>query len=237
MQQICRLVVFVVTAVVFAYVGPVSADHFLIVNHGNSNSTNCDVIEASLSNLGHSFTRLPSWEAVLLTPSDVRNSFNATFWMGVPTLTEHDWCMALMDSGGNLLVASNDFGYNCRNDPIYTTYFEATYMGDTCADGPLEGHGIMEGIDFVLAWDPFPDCFDIVGTNGTVIFTVSPFYGDHAAGTAIERTPLTESYRGVYLSWDFKYTPEADRDAITAVLTSHLSEPTTPVELQSFSIE
>jgi hypothetical protein len=59
----------------------------------------------------------------------------------------------------------------------------------------------------------------------------------NAAGTVIERTPVTETYRGVYLAWDFQYTPATEVDAIVDALVVYLSQPVVPVELMSFSVE
>lgn len=212
-----------------------SADNFLVINDGSSNALNCDAIEAELTALSHTFTRLNSADAILLTPNDVMTTYNATFYMGTASSgSEADWCMALMDAGGNLLVADNDFGYFMNSNLIYTTYFEATYVSDAGSDGTLTGQGIMAGINPDISADPYPDDFTIAGTNGTVIFDAP---STNAAGTAIERTPVSETYRGVYLAWDFQYTPAADRNAIVAALVGYLSEPVIPVELMSFSIE
>jgi hypothetical protein len=213
-----------------------SADNFLIVNDGGANNANSTAIEAELTALSHTFVRMDSSAATALTPNDVMTTYNATFYMGLPSSgTEQTWCIALMDAGGNLLVADNDFGFNYGGGgyPMYTTYFESTYVSDAGSDGTLTGQGIMTGINPDISSDPYPDDFTIAGTNGTVIFDAP---STNAAGTAIERTPVTETYRGIYLAWDFQYTPAADRNAIVAALVSYLSQPI-PVELMSFSIE
>ncbi|MGD8441835.1 MAG: hypothetical protein PVG53_14985 [Holophagae bacterium] len=225
-------------AVLIAAVGitaTASADNFLVVN--DTSSTSCDTIEAALTALTHTFTRLTTAETTALTPNDVMTTYNAVFWMGSPSSgTEHDWCMALMDAGGNLLVADNDFGYFYGGGtyPIYTTYFESTYVSDAGSSGTLTGQGIMTGINPDISSDPYPDDFTISGANGTVIFDAP---STNVAGTAIERTPVTETYRGIYLSWDFVNTSAADVNSITAAIVAYLSEPVIPVELMSFSIE
>lgn len=222
-----------------AVAGVASAGHFLVVNDGGSNATNCTAIEASLTTLSHTFTELTSANAILLTPNDVRTTYNATFYIGIPsTGAEQAWCVALLDAGGNLLVADNDFGYNYGNGtyPLYSTYFEATYVSDAGSDGVLTGVGIMAGINPDISSDPYPDDFTITGTNGTCIFT-APAPSVNCSGTAIERTPTAEQYRGIYLPWDYQYTPAALRDSITTQIVTYLSEAVVPVELQSFTIE
>ncbi len=216
---------------------PASADHFLIVNDGGANSTSCATIEAALTGFGHTFDRVTSSAAVALTANDVRNTYNATFYMGVASSgAEQTWCMAVMDAGGNLLIADNDFGYSYGSGvyPMYTTYFESTYVSDSGSDGVLTGQGIMAGINPDISADPYPDDFTITGTNGSVIF-VAP--STNAAGTFIERTVGAETYRGIYLAWDFVNTSAAEVNAIVDVLVVQLSQPLLPVELMSFSIE
>ena len=78
--------------------------------------------------------------------------------------------VALLGAGGNLLVADNDFGYFLNADPLYTTYFESTYVSDSGSDGVLTGQDIMAGINPDISADPYPDDFTIAGTNGVVIF-------------------------------------------------------------------
>lgn len=216
--------------------GVSSADHFLIVN--DSSSTSCDAIEASLTALGHTFTREAATSAVLLTPTEVRTDYNATFWMGNPTVSgpEPPWCIALMSDGGNLMVADNDFGYYNQGQVIYTTYFESTYVSDSGSDGTLTGQDFMAGIDPDISADPYPDDFTITGANGVIIFDAP---SGNVAGTAIERTPVTEQYRAIYLAWDYVNTPSAtrDTDAITTEIVTYLSEPVIPVELMSFIVE
>lgn len=216
---------------------PASADHYLVVNDGGLNAANCDTIEAALTGFGHTFDRLDSSAAVLLTANDVRNTYNATFYMGIASSgTEHDWCMALMDTGGNLFIADNDWGYNYGGGtyPMYTTYFESAYVADSGSSGVLAGQGIMAGINPDISGDPYPDDFTITGTNGSVIFDAP---STNAAGTFIERTVGAETYRGIYLAWDFQYTPASDVTAIVDVLIIQLSQPLLPVELMSFSVE
>jgi hypothetical protein len=226
---------FLVLAVIATSIAaiPASADHFLVVN--DSSTTSCDTIEAALTTSGHTFARLDTAGATALTANDVRNTYNGTFWMGSPSSgTQNDWLTALMDAGGNVMVADNDFGYFNNAQPIYTVYFESTYVSDSGSDGVLTGQGIMAGINPDISADPFPDDFTISGTNGSVIF-VAP--STNAAGTSIVRTVGAETYRGIYLSWDFVYTPAAAVPAIVSALVTQLSQPLLPVELMSFSIE
>jgi hypothetical protein len=221
-----------------AVAGVASAGHFLVVNDGNSNASNCTAIETSLTTLSHTFTRLTSADAILLTPTEVRTTYNATFYIGNPSTSpaEQAWCIALLDAGGNLLVADNDFGYSYGTSSLYTTYFEATYHSDAGSDGVLTGAGIMAGINPDISGDPYPDDFTISGAHGSCIFT-APAPSTYCAGTAIERTPTAEQYRGIYLPWDYQYTPAALVDSITTQIVTYLSEAVVPVELQSFTIE
>lgn len=230
------LLVLVVTVTLVAAI-PAWADHYLVVNDGGVNEVHCVTIEVVLTTLGHTFTRLDSSAAVALTANDVRNTYNATFYMGVASSgTEQDWAIALMDAGGNLMIADNDWGYNYGSGgyPMYTTYFEATYGTDSGSAGVLTGQGIMSGINPDISADPYPDDFTISGTNGSVIFDAP---SGNAAGTYIERTVGAETYRGIYLAWDFANTTESDITAIVDVFVVQLSQPVLPVELMSFSIE
>ncbi len=57
------------------------------------------------------------------------------------------------------------------------------------------------------------------------------------AGTAIERTQVTESYRAIYLAWDYVNTSAGEIDAITTQIATYLAEAMIPVELMTFTIE
>lgn len=220
-----------ISALLLALAVPASADHFLVVN--DFSTTSCDTIEAALTGFGHTFDRLDGATATALTPNDIRNTYNGTFWMGSPSTGatgQSAWLVLLFNAGGNLLVADNDFGYFNNAEPLYTTYFQATYVSDSGSDGALTGQGIMAGINPDISADPYPDDFTISGADGTVIF-VAP--SSNAAGTSIE----TAVYRGIYLAWDFVYTPAADVNPIVAAIVTQLSQPLLPVELMSFSIE
>lgn len=220
-----------------AVTGVASAGHFLVVNDGSTSSV--AAIETSLTSLSHTFTELTSANAILLTPLEVRSTCNATLYLGIPSSgAEQAWCVALLDAGGNLLVADNDFGYYYGNGtyPLYSTYFESTYVSDAGSDGVLTGVGIMAGINPDISADPYPDDFTVTGTNGSCIFT-APAPSVNCAGTAIERTPAGEQYRGIYLAWDYAYTSAAEINPLTTQIVAYLSEAVVPVELQSFTID
>ncbi len=226
----CMTVTLVVVALALA--GPAAAGHFLVVNDGNA--TACDALEGALTAGSHTFTRLTTADALLLAANDVLAAYDATFWLGIPAgAGEADWLMALMDAGGPVMVAENDFGWSMGSHPVYVTYFEATYVSDAGSDGQLTGLGIMAGIDPDISADPYPDDFTISGTNGSVIFEAP---SNNAAGAIIERTVGANTYRGVYLAWDFQYTPAADLNDITDAMVGYLTG-VIPVELQSFSVE
>lgn len=214
----------------FAIAGAASADHFLIVQEDTDAAT---AMEASLTANSHTFVTVDAATGTAMTPNDVMTTYNATFYLGPPSSgTEQDWCVALMDAGGNLLVADNDFAYYyCDGvNAMCTDYFESTYVSDAGSDGLLTGQDIMAGINPDISADPFPDDFTITGTTGVVIFDAP---STNVAGTAIERL----SYRAIYLAWDYDHTPATEIDAITAEIATYLSEPVVPVELMSFSIE
>lgn len=235
MSSLRSLRVVVLCVMSLAVAGVSSAGHFLVVN--DSSATSAAAIEASLTTLGHTYVELTAANAILLTPLAVRSTYNATLYMGIPSSgAEQTWCIALLDAGGNLLVADNDFGYNygAGSYPLYTTYFEATYVSDAGSDGVLTGVGIMVGINPDVSADPYPDDFTITGAHGTCIFTAP---SSNCAGTAIEELPVAEQYRGIYLAWDYFYTSAAQVDPLTTQIVAYLTEPVVPVELQSFTIE
>jgi len=99
-----------------------------------------------------------------------------------------------LDAGGCLFISENDLGYSNNSTAFYTSYLQANYIQDDGGD-LLTGVGIMAGLNPDITPDPYPDSFS-VGTEGTLIFSFSD--GD-AAGVAVDR----ESYRAVYMSFDF----------------------------------
>ncbi|MEE4273880.1 MAG: hypothetical protein V2I67_19540 [Thermoanaerobaculales bacterium] len=216
--------------VMLALAGAASADYFLIVSEDTDAAT---ALETSLTANSHTFNTVDFTAASALTPNDVMTNYNATLYVGLPSSgSEQDWCIALMDAGGNLMVADNDFAYfYCDgSNAMCTTYLESLYVSDAGSDGVLTGQDIMAGINPDISSDPYPDDFTISGTNGVVIFDAP---SANAAGTAVERL----DYRAIYLAWDYDSTSAAEIDAVTGVVATYLSEPVVPVELMSFSIE
>jgi len=183
----------------FVSAKPEATADVLVVNDGALNALATQAFTTALTALGYTYQVAASSST---TGVPVNLSFyKYVIWAGSPsTGAEATQLIAYMDAGGSVLVSDNDFGYSMGGTPLYSTYFESVYGTDSGSDGVITGTNVMSGIVTDISSDPYPDSFTISGANAVGIF-YNKTPGTWAA-SAIQRN----SYKAIYLAWDFNYT-------------------------------
>ena len=181
---------------------PEAAKPVLVVS-GDSTATRAYTTALASLGFGYVVTTTTAY-ATILTPT-LAAKYQAVFYTGYPSAfsTQMTRTMEYLDAGGRFLIADNDFGYGYRNYTttvnLYRDYFQATYDADAGSDGVITGTDIMAGIITDISSDPYPDSFTFNGADA-----VGLFYNKTPGTWAGERI-ARNSYRAVYLAWDYYY--------------------------------
>lgn len=209
----------------FIPMGGITAGEDVLLIDGTTTAT--DAVAASLTRLGYTYDRKTFSAA---PPVASWTDYAVVIWSGSAssTTTYGPAIKSYLDAGGRFLMAYYDFGYYFKADPLYTTYFEATYIADSGSDGPITGADIMAGVNLDISADPYPDSFSINGPNGVALFTNTAPRTD-LAGMRIAKN----GYKAIYLAWNFENTgtTNSDKDAVLSRSLNWLAPSATWIQI------